>query len=170
MPSGSVPRELFLPAAMQNAAYADAAVALGRGRCIMEPRVFGRLLQMADITATSRVLVVGGGSGYSTAVFSRLAQSVVMVESDTQFATQARENLAQLQSPAQVFTAALTVGQPAQAPYDVIFIDGAVQQVPQSLQNQLAPGGRIITVLNAAGGFAGKSGLGRAYNHAPPDG
>jgi len=94
---GSLPRERFVPAAWADLAYMDEAVPLSAaGRMLMAPRVFAKLLQLAEIGDGNRVLDVGCGSGYSTAVLAKIAKSVVGLESDTRLAEEARLNAAAL--------------------------------------------------------------------------
>lgn len=158
-----IPRDEFVPETLREAAYLDEDVPLSDNRFLMEPRVFGRLLEAADIKPTDKVLDIACGTGYSSAVLSRLAKSVVAVESVGELAETARRNLRQLKSDAQLFCASLSGGYSLQAPYDVIFINGGVEQVPQELFEQLAQGGRIMAVrLNPDYRLTGHAGLGQA--------
>jgi protein-L-isoaspartate(D-aspartate) O-methyltransferase len=145
----AVPRERFVPADRRGVAYIDEDVAVGGGRVLMEPRVLGRLLNDARITSASRVLIVGAGTGYSAALISRLAAKVVALEEDKTLLAAARGTLAEL--GAQRVTLAegrLAEGWAAEGPYDVILVDGAVADVPAALVAQLAPGGRLLTVVD----------------------
>lgn len=145
----AVPRERFVPADRRGVAYVDEDVAVGGGRVLMEPRVLGRLLNDARITPDSRVLIVGAGTGYSAALISRLAGKVVALEEDKTLLAAARGTLAEL--GAQRVIAAegrLAEGWAAEGPYDVILVDGAVADVPAALVAQLAPGGRLLTVVD----------------------
>lgn len=145
----AVPRERFVPADRRGVAYVDEDVAISGRRVLMEPRVLGRLLNDARITPDSRVLVVGAGTGYSAALISRLAAKVVALEEDKALLATARGALSEL--GAQRVTLAegrLTEGWAAEGPYDVILVDGAVAEVPAALIAQLAPGGRLLTVVD----------------------
>lgn len=154
-----VPRELFVPDAFQESSYLDEDIPLGNtGRYLLEPRVFGRLLQAADIIPTSRVLDVACASGYSTAVISKLSNHVVAVESVGELSEIARRNLHQLQCSAELFNASIIGGYSLKAPFDVIFINGGVPEVPEELVEQLAEGGRIMGVLIESP----QSGMGKA--------
>jgi protein-L-isoaspartate(D-aspartate) O-methyltransferase len=149
---GAVPRELFLPEALRGVAYVDEDVQVAPGRYVIEPMVFARLLQAAAIRSTDAVLDVGCATGYSAAVLSRLAGVVVAVEEDAALAAQASANLAAADAEnAAVTTTALNGGYPVQAPYDVIVLEGAVEDVPAALFDQLAEGGRLAAVIAGRG-------------------
>lgn len=148
-----VPREIFVPQALRGVAYVDGDLAVGRGRYLMEPMIFARMLQEAGVDEASRVLDVGCATGYSTAVLARMADSVVGLESDAGLAAAAKDALAQAgANNATVVNAPMAEGYAAGAPYDVIIFEGAVAEVPQAICEQLAEGGRIIaTVLGDRG-------------------
>lgn len=148
----AVPRETFVPAPLRGVAYVDDDVPLGRGRWLMEPMVFARLLQAAALEPGDVLLDVGCGAGYSTAVAARLAATVVAVESDPELAALANENLAALGVVnAVVVGGELPLGYPEQAPYQVILLNGAVDRAPQTLLEQLAEGGRLVGVEDGEG-------------------
>jgi Protein-L-isoaspartate carboxylmethyltransferase len=143
-----IPREVFVPKAARGIAYVDKDIAIGNGRSLMEPMVFARMLQEVGVDETDVVLDIGCGTGYSTAVLARLAATVVGVESDAELAQRATEALAQIGVVnATVVTGPLPEGNPAQAPYDVIVIEGLVAEVPAGITSQLAEGGRLIAAV-----------------------
>jgi len=145
---GTLPRERFVPAAQQALAYIDRDVALGGGRFLMEPAPLARLLQLAELGKSERVLDIGCGTGYSAAALGSLCASVVALESDATLAAQAKANLAGLGiTNAKVVTGPLESGYAADAPYDVILIDGAVESIPASLFGQLKEGGRLVAIV-----------------------
>jgi len=148
---GAVPRELFVPPDQRALAYLDKDIPIGGGtsrRYLMEAAPFARLLQLAEISKTDRVLDVGCGAGYSAAVLASLAGSVVAVESDPALAAQATRNLANLGiENASANVNALEEGHPSGGPYDVILLDGAVERIPDSLFDQLKEGGRLVAVV-----------------------
>jgi len=149
----SVPREIFVPKQMAGGAYVDGPVPIGNGRALMEPMVFGRLAQIAEIKPTDVVLDVGCGSGYSAAVLSHVASTVVALESDSELAGRASAALASLGvDNVAVVTGPLPDGDAAHGPYDVIMIEGQVPAIPKSLLNQLAEGGRLLAVLDQGAG------------------
>jgi len=149
----SVPREIFVPKQMAGSAYIDGPVPLGNGRALVEPMVFGRLAQIADIKPTDVVLDVGCASGYSAAVLSRVASTVVALESDAELAGRASAALSSLGADnVAVVTGPLPDGDAAHGPYDVIMIEGQVPGVPDSLLKQLAEGGRLLAVVGEGAG------------------
>ncbi|WP_372000223.1 protein-L-isoaspartate O-methyltransferase [Tistrella mobilis] len=149
---GAVPRERFVPASHRAVAYVDEDVAVGHGRFLMEPMLFARLLQAADVKSHEAVLDVACATGYSTAVLARLASAVVALEDQPELAEQAGELLDQLGvSNAAVVSGPVAEGYAAQAPYDVIVVEGALEVEPKALLDQLADGGRLVAVMNDEG-------------------
>lgn len=155
----AIPREVFVPAARRELAYIDEDIEIAHGRFLMEPSPFARLVQLADIRAGDFVLDVGAGTGYSSAVISRLAGAVVALEENGALAVKAQETLSGLGcDTVAVVEGELARGYPAEAPYDVIVIEGAVQRVPEPLFDQLKEGGRLVVVE----GY-GNAGVARLY-------
>lgn len=150
----AVPREAFVPEARRALAYLDDDLPLnesrpgGAGRYLMEPMVFARMLQAAAIGEGERVLDVGSATGYPAAVLARLAGSVVALEEDEALAGAARTNLSGLANVT-VATGPLAAGAAGLGPFDVILIEGAAGQVPQTLLAQLADGGRLVAVVGS---------------------
>lgn len=147
----AVPRERFVAAKLQPLAYSDGALLLkpagqgGIARFLMPAAPFARMVQLAEVKPTDRVLDVGAGSGYSAAVLARLAGNVVALESDADLAEAARRNL----EGVKIVTGALEAGWAAEAPYDVILVNGAVEHIPPALFDQLADGGRLVAVVGS---------------------
>jgi len=151
---GEIPRELFVPDAVRHLAYSDADLPITQAapgaprRFLAEPAILARLLQLANVGPDDIVLEIGCGTGYSSAVLAELANSVVAVEEDPALAATATETLIALDiGNVAVVTAPLAEGYPAEAPYDVIFLGGSVEEVPQSLLGQLKDGGRLVAVV-----------------------
>ena len=147
-----VPRERFVPADRRFAAYIDEdiEVASGEGarRYLMEPSPFAKLIQLADIGPNDTVLEIGCNTGYSTAVLARIASSIIAIESDAELAAFATEALNELAvDNAAVVEGKLEAGYAKEAPYDVIVIGGAVDEVPQAIIDQLAERGRLVAVV-----------------------
>lgn len=140
-----VPRERFVPSERRALAYADAMVPLGDGRCLNPPMAIGRMLTEAHLRGNERALVIGAATGYSAAILSRLAASVVAVEEAPGLAAFAREALAG--TDVEVVEGPLEQGHKAGAPYDFILIDGAVESVPQAIVDQVADGGEFSLAL-----------------------
>ncbi|PWL17967.1 protein-L-isoaspartate O-methyltransferase [Falsochrobactrum shanghaiense] len=159
----TVPREVFVPAARQVLAYLDEDQLLeSEGtapRYIMEPSVFAKLVQLALVGKNDVVLDVGCGTGYSTAILSQLAGSVIGLESDSALSAAATARLQELGHDNVVIVSGdLTAGYASEAPYDVILIEGAVDFVPQPLFDQLKEGGRLVVVEGR-----GNAGTARIY-------
>jgi protein-L-isoaspartate(D-aspartate) O-methyltransferase len=149
----SVPMEAFVPPAIQLLVYADADLPLttdvSHKRWLLSPLTLGRLLQLANIQKTDKVLIIGCGTGYSIALVAQMAAHVIGVECDDILASLARTYAAEQEIfNIQVVTGALSVGYPKEAPYDVILIEGAVDKIPQVLMQQLSSQqGRLVTVI-----------------------
>lgn len=144
----NVAREDFVPPASREIAYSGENIALGQGRVLLEPRSFAKMIDALDIQPTDLVLDVACGLGYSTAVLARMAQAVVGVEGDAALAGAAQTAL----TAAEVMNAAvvqgdLAAGYARQAPYDAIMVNGAVEQLPDALADQLKEGGRIAAIF-----------------------
>ena len=150
---GELPRERFVPEAFRGNAYLDEDLRIRNGRYLMEPLVFARLLQMAELGAEDVVLDIGCGTGYSTAALARLSNTVVALEEDAELAAMAGSNLAELDiDNAAVIEGEMVKGCSEQAPYDVIFLGSAVSQIPENLLDQLADGGRLVAVVSDGNG------------------
>lgn len=145
-----VPREEFLPESQRSLAYRDTAVPIAHGRGANLPIATGKLLTQAQVRATDHVLLIGAAGGYAAAVLALLARDVVAVESDPALATLARTALSAY-SNVELIEADLATGAPKQAPYDLLFVDGAVEHLPQALIDQVQPGGRVVTGIEDRG-------------------
>lgn len=146
----SVAREGFVPDSLAGVAYLDADLEIAPGRFLMEPMVMARLIQAVEPEPGDRVLDVGTGRGYAAAVLARLAGPVVALEGDPALAEAARKALAGFANVT-VVTGDLASGHAAGAPYDIIFVGGAVERVPSTLLDQLAEGGRLVVVAHENG-------------------
>jgi protein-L-isoaspartate(D-aspartate) O-methyltransferase len=155
-----VPRERFVPASKRAVAYIDEDLPVGgsdTGRMLMKPHIFGKLVQLADIREGDVVLVIGAGTGYSAAVVSKLAASVVALEENPDLAKTATEVLVDLGiENAVVVEGALAAGYSSEGPYDVILVDGAVEVLPQTLTDQLKPTGRLAVIEGRGGSGVAK--------------
>lgn len=142
-----LPRERFVPEGLRSVAYIDEDIEITRGRFLMEPMILARLVQIAAPKAEDIALDVGSGSGYASAVLARLCSAVVALESDRGLIVRANALFDELQiNNVVVVEGALTAGYPRQAPYNVILLNGTVERIPQALFDQLAEGGRLVTV------------------------
>ncbi|WP_265518998.1 protein-L-isoaspartate O-methyltransferase family protein [Nitratireductor luteus] len=149
-----IPREAFVPGRRKALAYIDEDLEIspaGEGapaRFLMEPAPFAKLVQLAGVKPSDLVLDVGCATGYSSAVLSKVASFVVALECDPQLAESASARLADLDCVnVTVVTGPLEKGHPDEAPYDLIFIGGAVDLVPDELISQLGEGGRLVAVV-----------------------
>jgi protein-L-isoaspartate(D-aspartate) O-methyltransferase len=150
----TVPREEFVPARRRALAYIDEDIEVrqaddsGPARFLMEPSPFARLLQLAALGRGDFVLDVGCATGYSSAVISQLAGSVVALEADDDLAYSATTTLDRLgYDNVAVVRGPLAAGFEAEAPYDCIVVEGAVETVPDALLGQLRDGGRLVAVV-----------------------
>ena len=142
----AVPRDAFVPKAKREVAYLDEDLEVAKGRYIMEPMVLARLVEAAQVTPEDVILDIGCTSGYSTAILARLGNVVVGLEEDEQLAGTAEAALEVLDiENAAVITGRLCEGVASQGPYQVIFINGAVEEIPAKITEQLVEGGRLVT-------------------------
>jgi protein-L-isoaspartate(D-aspartate) O-methyltransferase len=158
----SVPREHFVPADRRSLAYMDRPVALGFGRELNLPEATGRLLSAAAPSRRDRVLLVGAATGYTAALLAQLCGHVVALEEQADLVALARTALGD--STVELVEGPLSEGWAAGAPYDVIFIDGRVEQLPSALVAQLSDGGRLAVAMLEKG--ATRLGLGRKSGDA----
>jgi len=155
-----LPRQIFVPPELSGVAYVDKSLRIAPNRYLLEPLALARLLQEAMVAPSDKVLVIGAGTGYSAAVVSGLAASVVAVESDAGLADAARSNLAALAvANAVVHTGPLEQGHAPGGPYDVILIDGMIAGLPKQIADQLADHGRLVTIQAQEG----RTGAGMLY-------
>ncbi len=143
-----VERERFVPDSQAALAYLDRDVpAIDNGRrALLKPMVLAKLIQVAEIAPSDRVLDVGCATGYSSAVLAQLAGSVVALEEDRALAASAERALAAW-SNVSVAVGPLVTGWPLAEPYDVIVMQGATEVVPHALLSQLKDGGRLVCVF-----------------------
>ncbi len=155
----AVPRERFVPDDAREIAYVDDNIPLGDGRCVLAPRTLSKMLEALDIQPDELVLHVGAGLGYGSAVMARLAEAVIALEPDADMAAEAQAQLAEAEADnVAVVDGALTGGAPKHGPYDAILIEGAVEDLPDALTDQLKDGGRICCIF--ATGTFGQARLG----------
>ncbi len=152
----SVAREEFLPVGKRVVAYIDEDVLIGtfgdddHPRYLIEPMPFARLVQAADVKSSDLVLDVGCATGYTAAVLAQLGDSVVALESAEDLASMATETLMnQGNDNVAVVTGTLRDGYPSEGPYDVIFLSGSVDSVPDKMLDQLSDGGRLVAVVGS---------------------
>ncbi len=145
---GTVPRHLFVPESVRHRAYEDVALPIGGGQTISQPWVQARYLELANLTGRERVLEVGAGSGYQTALLAQLADAVFAVERIPALAQSARAALeAAGVRNVTVLVGDGTLGWRPFAPYDAILVAAASPEIPAPLVEQLSPGGRLVIPL-----------------------
>jgi len=154
---GQVQRERFVPGRLNSVAYMDRCLEVGPGRYLLDPRSFAKLLHLASIGGDERVLDVGCGSGYSSAVIAQIAAEVVALECNPELTEVARQFLGKHANVA-VVNGPLAEGAPANAPFDVIVLNGAAEFIPAALFDQLSEGGRLVAIVSQGG-----RGLARLY-------
>ena len=145
---GTVPRHLFVPESVRHRAYDDVALPIGGGQTISQPWVQARYLELAALSGRERVLEVGAGSGYQTALLALLADAVFAVERIPALAQGARAALeaARIRNVT-VLVGDGTLGWRPFAPYDAILVAAASPEIPAPLVEQLSPGGRLVIPL-----------------------
>ena len=149
----AVPRHAFVPPDLRAHAYADQALPIARGQTISQPYVVALMSQLLDLHGTERVLEVGTGSGYQTAVLARLAGTVYSIEIDPELAERARNALAGLgYSTVHVRAGDGYYGWPDAAPFDAVIVTAAMPRAPDVLVGQLRDGGRIVAPLERGDG------------------
>ena len=148
----AVPREAFVPEGRRALAYLDLDLDVSEGasekRFLIKPVVTAKMLQAAEIKDTDNVLVAGCATGYTAALVARLAGRVTATEGDPVLAAKAKDVLTQFEVPnVTVGVAPAAEGYPANAPYDVIVLNGATEVTPDRLYRQLKDGGRLVGVF-----------------------
>jgi protein-L-isoaspartate(D-aspartate) O-methyltransferase len=142
-----VPRERFLPADLASVAYLDRDVSVDAKRALLKPMVLARMIQAAEIKPSDRVLDVACGTGYSSAILTRLAAAVTALDDDADRSRRCAEILAQVDARhVSAVCGPLEAGWPGAA-YDVILVNGACETEPQALIGQLSDGGRLVAIM-----------------------
>jgi protein-L-isoaspartate(D-aspartate) O-methyltransferase len=147
-----VPRERFVPERYRGRAYADSAVPIGEGQTISQPWIVAAICQALALKGSERVLDVGSGSGYSTAVLARLAAGVVGIERYESLAAGAQQALDALGvENAELLVGDGSRGLPERAPFDAIAVHATAPALPRTLLGQVADGGRLVVPIAAEG-------------------
>ncbi|MCC3859796.1 protein-L-isoaspartate O-methyltransferase family protein [Pseudemcibacter aquimaris] len=147
-----VNRESFVPAERKGVAYIDKSIKVAENRYMLEPLALAKLLSYADIQSDELVLDIAPSTGYSSAVLSKLVDAVVAIEENKELSEIATKNLADEECDnVAVINSVHNEGLAKQGPYDLILINGMVDDIPKALLEQLNDGGRILCVLNQDG-------------------
>ncbi len=142
---GKVPRHLFVDEALRDRAYRDQALPIGEKQTISQPFIVAAMTEALELTGTERVLEVGTGCGYQTAVLAELAETIFSIERIATFAQQARRRLEALGIYNVLIQAGDgTIGWNEHAPFDAILVTAAAPQIPRPLVEQLKVGGRLV--------------------------
>jgi protein-L-isoaspartate(D-aspartate) O-methyltransferase len=158
----NVPRERFLPESWATLAYSDREAPVSEGRLVPTPMVLGKLLQAADLTEEDRVLHISCATGYGSALLGRIVKSVVALDEDAALLARAKAEVEALGLENVTFVnGPLVAGHAANAPYDAILIEGAIERVPDALAAQLAPEGRLLAIVGR-----GRSAQGTIFRRA----
>ncbi len=141
----SVPRHAFVPEALQGRAYGDHALPIGGSQTISQPYIVARMTELLEINSESRVLEIGAGSGYQTAILAKVAGQVYSIERIASLAREAQSRIRQLN----IYNATVkcfdgTLGWAANAPYDAVLVAAGGPTVPEPLVAQLKVGGRLV--------------------------
>jgi protein-L-isoaspartate(D-aspartate) O-methyltransferase len=143
-----VPRELFVPEPERRRAYNDSALPIGHGQTISQPWIVAAIAQALALTGGERVLDVGSGSGYSTAVLARLAREVIGIERVAELAERSRLLLAELGvANAEIVAGDGSEGLPDRGPFDAIAVHATAPGAPRALLEQLSLGGRLVVPI-----------------------
>ena len=142
-----ISREQFLPNNMRSIAYIGDHIYLKKNRVLLDPRIFAKMLDALELKAGELVLVIGCGNGYGVAVISQIAEAVVGIE-EPDMCLDAEECLASQEvDNAYIVEGALSQGNEKHGPYDSIFIEGGVEEIPMAIIEQLKDGGRIVALF-----------------------
>ncbi len=146
-----VPRHKFVPEELLGSAYGDFPLAIGYGQTISQPYIVALMSEYLDLTAKERVLEIGTGSGYQTAILTELSSRVYSIERIASLAKKAKDSLDQLgYSNIEIMSGDGTLGWPQQSPFDRIIITAATRNIPGPLVEQLKEGGKLIVPLGDA--------------------
>ena len=153
-----VPREKFVPDALQEISYVDEDIQLSRNRFMMKPMILARLFQSLNLKGNENILHVGSNSGYGSAILSRMCSSVISLESDKKlfetsihtFSNMGFDNVVPLHG-------SMENGVEKEAPFDIIFIEGSIETEPKSLFSQLNEHGKLIAIIRPANIKIGKA-------------
>lgn len=144
----TVPRERFVPTEYRDFAFADTEVPIGHGQVMLPPRIQARALQALDLRPTDKVLEVGTGTGYLTALLARLGDHVHSIERVPELRETAAVNLEAIGvHNVTLETGNAATGWPAHAPYDVIVVTGSLPELPPTLRHELRADGRLFVIV-----------------------
>jgi len=159
----TVPREVFVPKGMRASAYAELEIETSDNRALWLPRDLGKILVALEAEASDVSLVIGAGAGYSAALLGHMTDAVIALEDDEALVDAMAERFAEIgMDEAVAVQGELGHGLPDQGPFDIVFVAGMVEEVPQSWLDQLSEGGRLAVVVATGRGV----GAARIYKRA----
>lgn len=145
---GKIPRHLFVPEHIRHLAYEDTPLPIGHGQTISQPYIVALMTEALGLTGQEKVLEIGTGSGYQTAILCELSREVFSIERIPELAEGARERLEELgYGNAHIRVGDGTLGWPEEAPFHRIIVTGGLPEVPKPLWEQLAEGGRLVAPI-----------------------
>lgn len=148
----TIPREQFVPEEHRNISYADTAIPLGHNQVMLAPRELARMIQAMELTGSEKILEIGCGSGYSSAILSKLAAKVYSVDIIAEFVKNAEKNIKKMAFDNVIVEEIdASEGWLAHAPYDVILITSGLATLADSFKRNLSSKGRIIAILGEQG-------------------
>ncbi|MBC8408647.1 MAG: protein-L-isoaspartate O-methyltransferase [Rhodobacteraceae bacterium] len=153
-----ISREQFLPNNLRSIAYIGDHISLKNNRVLLDPRIFAKMLDALELKTGELVLVIGCGNGYGVAVMSQIAEAVVGID-EPDMCSDAEECLASQEiDNAYIVEGVLNLGNKKHGPYDSVFIEGGVEEIPMAIIEQLKDGGRMVALF--ADGIVGRVMLG----------
>ena len=156
----NVEREKFVPEPYREISYNDEDILLSRNRFMMKPMILARLFQSLSLKGNENILHIGSNSGYASAILSQLCYAVISIENDKKLYEKSINIFSEIGFDNVVpLHGSMEIGVPKEAPFDVIFIEGSVEENPNSLFDQLNNNGKLIVVLKPLNVSIGKANL-----------
>ena len=161
----AIPREVFVPPKFHDLAYIDEDIKINENRYMMKPMILGKFIQSFNIKGNETVLHIGSNTGYASAVMSKLVSTVISIESDKSLYKKSVNIMNQLNIDNVIpLNSSLSKGFEKEAPYDIIFIEGSIEEKPVNLFNQLNDSGLLATVIRSPDSPLGKGYLFKKNN------
>ena len=156
----NVEREIFVPESYREISYNDEDIRLSRNRFMIKPMILARLFQSLSLNGNENILHIGSNSGYASAILSQLCHAVISIESDKKLYEKSINIFSEIGFDNVVpLYGSMEVGVPKESPFDVIFIEGALEEKPKALFDQLNNNGKLVVVLKPSNINIGKANL-----------
>ena len=144
----SIPRDQFVPLELKNFAYLEKNIELNNGRFLLKPSLIAKIISLADFNSSDTVLIIGSSTGYSSAILSNIAETVISIEEDDQLVNFSETIVLDKKIDNVVFLKKdLNEGCPEHGPFNKILIEGAVEDIPSYLFDQLDENGKMIAII-----------------------